>query len=146
MDINTTRFGNLRIDPDDVICFPVGLPGLEACTSWVLLADAHNEALGWLQCTQQADVALAVVSPKRFVPDYQLRVGRNELGARLHDRLEELHVLAIVGKNDRGITLNLKAPLVLHLGEGIGRQVIANGDHPVQYELRCEKRTWRQAA
>jgi flagellar assembly factor FliW len=146
MEIKTTRFGRLQIDSRDVIQFPTGIPGLNECTSWVLLADAHNEALGWLQSLQQPDVALAVVSPKRFVPGYQLRVGRNELGAQLHDRLDELHVLAIVGKNHRGITLNLKAPLVIHLGEGVGRQVIANGDHPVQYELSHESPAWRQAA
>lgn len=146
MEINTTRFGRLQVETDDVIRFPTGIPGLNDCTSWVLLADAHNDALGWLQSVQQPDVALAVVSPKRFVPDYQLRVGRNELGAHLHDHLDELHVLAIVGKNQHGITLNLKAPLVIHLGEGIGRQVIANGDHPVQYELSHGPSGWRQAA
>jgi flagellar assembly factor FliW len=50
-----------------------------------------------------------------------------------------VRVLAIVGKNERGITLNLKAPLVVHLHHRIGRQVIASGDQPVQYELGREK-------
>lgn len=49
--------------------------------------------------------------------------------------VREAQVLVIVGKNDRGITLNLKAPLVIHLARRLGRQVVANGDQPIQYEL-----------
>lgn len=146
MQIQTTRFGRLEIAASDVIQFPAGLPGLEECTSWTLLADAHNDALGWLQSTEHADVALAVVNPRRFVPDYQMRVGRAELGTLLCDRVDELHVLAIVGKNERGITLNLKAPIVIHLREGLGRQVVAGGDLPVQYELKPAAGVRRRAA
>ncbi len=146
MDINTTRFGRLEIASSDVIRFPAGLPGLNDCTSWVLLADAQNEALGWLQSADHPDVALAVVSPKRFVPDYELRVGRGELGSLMCDGLDELHVLAIVSTGECGITLNLKAPLVIHLREGIGRQVISNGDHPLQYALVPQSPCMKRAA
>jgi len=135
MEISTSRFGPVEISPGDVIRFPCGLPGLDDCTAWVLLADEKNDALGWLQSTADPEVALAVVSPRRFVPDYQLRVTRGELGPSLCELIDEVHVLAVVGKNETGITLNLKAPLVIHLGERTGRQVVASGDQPVQYEL-----------
>jgi flagellar assembly factor FliW len=135
MEIPTSRFGIVEIAPRDVIQFPAGLPGLDNCTDWVLLADSENDALGWLQSTTDPEVALAVVSPRRFVPDYQLRVTRGELGSMLCQLIDDVHVLTIVGKNKRGITLNLKAPLLIHLGERIGRQVVASGEQPVQYEL-----------
>ena len=143
MEIRTSRFGSVEIAPDDVIEFPTGLPGLDDCTRWVLLADSQNDALGWLQSTTHPEVALAVVSPRRFVPDYQLRVTRGELGTLLAQLVDDVHVLAIVGKNDRGITLNLKAPLVIHLGERIGRQVVSSGDQSVQYEL-CRETSVRK--
>jgi flagellar assembly factor FliW len=146
MEIPTSRFGPIEIAPADVIQFPAGLPGLDDCTTWVLLADAHNDALGWLQSTTHPDVALAVVSPRRFVPDYQLRVTRGELGSLLCQLIDDVHVLAIVGKNECGITLNLKAPLVIHLCQRIGRQVVASGDQPVQYELRRETPLKRKIA
>jgi flagellar assembly factor FliW len=138
MEVLTSRFGPLEVAPRDVIRFPAGMPGLDQCTNWVLLADAHNEALGWLQSTDQPEVALAVVSPRRFVPEYQLRVSRADLGAELGALSDELQVLAIVSKQEHGITLNLKAPLVVHLASRLGRQVIASGDQPVQYELSRE--------
>lgn len=146
MEILTSRFGPLEIAPSDVIRFPGGLPGLEDCTSWVLLADAHNEALGWLQSAQRPEVALAVVSPRRFVPDYQLRLGRAELGPVFCDLLDELEVLVIVSKNERGITLNLRAPVVVHLAGRMGRQVVASGDQPLQYELCKDVTSWKKTA
>ena len=79
MRINTTRFGRIDIDASDVIRFTSGLPGLEDCRDWALLADTTNDALGWLQSTTRGDVALAVVSPRRFVPEYQVRIPRSEL-------------------------------------------------------------------
>lgn len=135
MQIRTTRFGPLEVEPEDLIRFPNGLPGMEDCKHWVLLADAETSALGWLQCTSRAEVALAVVSPRRFVPNYQFRVYRSELAPLELDDVKDAQVLVIVGKNDRAITLNLKAPVVVNLQRRLGRQVVANGDQPLCYEL-----------
>jgi flagellar assembly factor FliW len=135
MQIRTTRFGLLEVDPSDVIRFPSGVLGLDDCKQWVILADAFNTALGWLQCVTRPEIALAVVSPRRFVPDYQFRVYRSELQALRIERIEDAQVLVIVGKSDNGVTLNLKAPVVINLSERLARQVIANGDLPLQHEL-----------
>lgn len=137
MLLYTTRFGTLRIENDDIIRFPEGLLGLRDCQTWVLLADAENDTLGWLQSTLRPDIALAVVSPRCFVPTYQLRLTRSELAPLQLGEVTQAQVLAIVGKNDQAITLNLKAPLVINLAARTGRQVIASGDLPIQYELQA---------
>ena len=62
-----------------MLSFADGLIGMEECCRWVLLADAQNSALGWLQCVDLPQVALAVVSPRRFVKDYQVRVSRRDI-------------------------------------------------------------------
>jgi flagellar assembly factor FliW len=135
MLVRTTRFANVEVPAEDLIRFPDGMLGLDDCQSWVLLADAQNDAIGWLQSTTRASVALAVVSPRRFVPDYQLRVFRRELASLDLARPEDAQVLTIMSKNERGITLNLKAPILMNLEKRLGRQVIANGEMPLQYEL-----------
>jgi flagellar assembly factor FliW len=135
MFIQTTRFGRLEIAPHDVLVFPAGIPGLEDCQEWVLLADAGNDALGWLQSTTRREIAFAVVSPRRFVAGYQIRISRSELAPLELTDVHEAQVLVIVGTNEHGITLNLKAPVVIHLARRLGRQVVANGDQPIQYEL-----------
>jgi flagellar assembly factor FliW len=145
MEIHTTRFGTVDVDPRDVILFPAGMLGLEDCQHWVLLADTDNEALGWLQSMSHGDVALAVVSPWRFVPGYDVRVGRGELAPLALDSLREAHVLSVVGKTERAITLNLRAPLVINLRRRLGRQVVHNAEHPLQYEL-CAREPMRKIA
>ncbi len=74
MNVTTSRFGRIAVEPCDVIQFPAGMLGLEDCRRWMLLADTQNDALAWMQCVERPAVALAVVSPRRFVPDYQLRI------------------------------------------------------------------------
>ncbi len=146
MEIKTTRFGALKVEAADLIQFPGGMPGLEACRTWVLLTDAGNECLGWLQSTERPEIALAVVSPRRFVPNYQLRVSKSELEPLALADVRQAQVLVIVSKHDGAITLNLKAPLVINPEVLIGRQVVANGELPVQYSLVRESMPLRKSA
>ena len=49
MNVETTRFGKLEFEPEDLLTFPAGLFGLDEFKHWVLLAYAQNDALGWLR-------------------------------------------------------------------------------------------------
>lgn len=135
MDVPTTRFGPVEVEPDDVIRFPEGLLGLEECRDWVLLADANNDAVAWMQSVDRADVALAVVSPRRFVPSYQMRVARRELVPLMLEHVRAARVLVIVSREERSFTLNLKAPIVVNLQRRLARQVMTNGPLAVRHEL-----------
>jgi flagellar assembly factor FliW len=135
MHLRTTRFGTLNVSPDDVITAPSGLPGLEDCRQWVLLADSVNDALGWLQSATRPETALPVVSPRRFVPDYRFRAYRSELAPLELASLDEAHVLAVVSEHDGRLTLNLKAPIVVNIRTRTARQVVVNDDHPLQFVL-----------
>jgi flagellar assembly factor FliW len=144
MNITTTRFGTLTIDESEVLTFVDGLIGMEDCRRWVLLADAQNSALAWLQSLDRAEVALAVVSPRRFVDDYRVRVERRDIQPLGLSDPASAQVLVIISFSDGGLALNLKAPLVIHLAERLGRQIVARDDHAVQHRL--SKRVWRKSA
>lgn len=135
MYIDTTRFGRVAILEEDILAFDQGLIGMEQCRRWVLLADAGNESLAWLQSVDRPEAALAVVSPRRFVADYQVRVGRRDLAPLGDASSKSLQVLVILNRHDEGLTLNLKAPLVIHLENRRGRQIVAKNDHEVRYVL-----------
>ena len=135
-DVNTNRFGLIRIESEDILHFPAGLLGMEDCRDWILLGDGQNDAVAWLQSVEKPRVALPVVSPRRFVPDYRTRIARMEIEPLELDDLRAAEVLLVVGRSDRGLTLNLKAPLVIHVARRLGRQVITNGDLPLRYEIR----------
>ena len=153
MKIATTRFGSLEISEEDTVQFPAGLIGLKDCRAWVLLADEHDRHLAWLQSTTRPEVAVAVVGPRRFVPHYKLRVDRSVLGPLQIQSHHEPQVLVIVSKgddggqgDDGGLTLNLKAPLVINLGRRLGRQVVTNDDWPVRYRLTNATAELRKSA
>jgi flagellar assembly factor FliW len=135
MEITTTRFGALTMDDSEVLTFVDGLIGMEECRRWVLLADARNSALGWLQCLDRPEVALAVVSPRRFVPDYQVRVARRDIQPLGLADANDAQVLTIISHAGGSLALNLKAPLVINLAERLGRQIVARDDHAVQHRL-----------
>jgi flagellar assembly factor FliW len=146
MRITTNRFGRIDVDPADILHFPSGLPGLEGCRDWALLADSDNDALGWLQSTTRGDVALAVVSPRRFVPDYQVRIPRSELTPLALADMRQAQVVVVVGKTDTGLTLNLKAPIVINLEARTGRQVVATGELSMQYEIVTQRASLKKSA
>lgn len=146
MQIATSRFGTVEVAAADVIQFPAGLPGLAGGSDWVLLADAENDVLGWLQSATQPETALAVVSPRQFVEGYQARISRGELAALELDDAESAHVLVIVSTGQRGITLNLKAPLMINFARRLGRQVVTVGDQPLQFVLGSDAQPLRKAA
>lgn len=145
MQINTTRFGAVEVRPTDVLEFPLGLIGLEPWRKWVVLADGHNTGLGWLQSTERAELALAVVSPRRFAPDYKVRVSARELAPLEAPEGAQPQVVVAVSchrgpstampSSGGALSLNLKAPILVCLESGRGRQVVAKDDHPVQYWL-----------
>ena len=140
MQIQTTRFGPVEIRDEDILEFPFGLIGLEACRRWVVLADSQNAGLGWLQSLDRPEVAMAVVSPRRFVPGYRARVAASDLASLGVTDAKAAQVVVTVSKHAEGphgpcLSLNLKAPIVVCLEKRKGRQIVAKDDHAVRHWL-----------
>ena len=136
MQIRTSRFGPIEFDNECVIDLPQGVVGLETCRRWVLVEEGGTSAVAWLQSLDRPELALALVHPRRFLPDYQARVSRRDLRLLGLDDPSRLEVLAIVSGEAESLTLNLKAPLLLDLGRRRGGQVVAAGDLPVRHPLK----------
>lgn len=135
MHIYTTRFGAVQIESDDILLFPNGLIGLEDVRHWVLLADQAHADVGWLQSVSRPDTAMAVVSPRKFSPQYSLRVERGEIEPLELPAPDRAFVLAVVSKDHSHLTLNLRAPLVLNLERCLGRQIVTTDDQPLRLEV-----------
>ncbi len=135
MQIHTTRFGLVEIEIADILLFPHGVIAFEDCRHWVLLGDEGNESLGWLQSITRGEVALAVVSPRRFAPEYQVHVTRGQLHSLELSHFDSAYVLSVVSKSDGELTLNLKAPLIINLDRRLGRQVVTVDEQPVAWQV-----------
>lgn len=135
MQLHTSRFGLVEIEPEDILLFSKGLFSFENHRHWVLLADADNDAVAWLQSLNDPEIALPMVSPRKFLPGYQVRLARDQLTPLELAALDQAFVLTVLGRNDGELTLNLKAPVIINLDRRIGRQVVSNDEQPLQLAL-----------
>lgn len=139
MDVLTSRFGTLQVSSADILLFEQGLIGLPDSRQWIVLADAQNSALGWMQSVDEPQIAVGVVSPRRFVADYQLRLEKQDLEPLGLASLRDAQVVVIVSRHPEGLSLNLQAPLVINVEDRRGRQVVARDPLPVRLMLPlCE--------
>ena len=147
MQIATTHFGPIEIEIDDILLFPSGIVAFEDCQHWVLLSDEENPALAWLQSITRSEVAVPVVSPRRFTPEYAVHVTRGQLLPLEFSQFDQAYVLTIVSQSDGDLTVNLKAPLIINLDRRLGRQVITTDDQPVALALPTSRHgQWRKSA
>lgn len=146
MLIQTTRFGELEIDPLDVLLFPSGLIGFDEARHFVLLADERQPAITWLQSVSDPHLAFLAVSPRRFVRDYRLRVAQADLAQILQEEGDETFVLTLASKHEKGFTLNLKAPLVINPVRRTGKQILTIDEQPIQFALPSMTRSLRKTA
>lgn len=131
MQIQSTRFGSLEISHSDLIFMPHGLIGFEDYRHWILLASADSEEVAWLQSVALPDVALPMISPRRFVPNYRLHIQRQELdGLQMHAK-DKVFVLSILNRNGKHWTTNLKSPVIMNSTRRLALQVILADDQPL---------------
>ena len=85
---------------------------------------------------------MGIVSPRRFVPEYQLRVDRGDLRTLELASERDAEVAVIASSQESGLTLNLCAPLVINVENRRGCQVVAKDSYPVQYPLTQLQHLW----
>jgi flagellar assembly factor FliW len=129
------RFGAVEIEAEDVIEFPLGLIGLGGLR-YALIDRNPGTGFLWLHAVDEPALALPVVNPHRFFPDFTVEIApedRERTG--LQDIAgAELYVTVRATPNPRDITANLRAPLVIR--EGLGYQVLnTNEDALLQAPL-----------
>ena len=70
MDIQTQRFGEITFRPEEVITFSPGIKtsGLESLRYWILVGDAADSRLYWLQSVTSQQIAIPVVELTEDTP------------------------------------------------------------------------------
>ncbi|MEE2642290.1 MAG: flagellar assembly protein FliW [Planctomycetota bacterium] len=144
--IETTRFGTVEIEKQDILDFESGLIGFGDSRKWVILADTENPAVAWLQSLVDPSLAMAVVSPRRFIPNYQVRLTPSELEPIHLTNVDQAFVLCVVSRNDNRLTMNLRAPVIINLDRKMGAQIMTSDDQPLQYPFANLSTNLRQSA
>jgi flagellar assembly factor FliW len=116
---DSTRFGTLDLDDEQLVEFPSGLIGLGG-SRYALVATDPDGPFRWLQSLEDPDLALPVTNPFLFFEDYAVelsdadsaRIGTDDPGA------VDVWVTVRAAADAADVTVNLQAPIVVHGGRG----------------------------
>jgi len=135
MLVNTTRFGQIEVSQEHVILFPQGLMGFETCRHWVILPDANNPDVAWLQSISQGQVALPIMSPRKIVADYKVNISRRQLTPISVHAADRVFVMMVISKTGKTLTANLRSPLVINMTRRLACQVVTDDAQPLAMPL-----------
>lgn len=134
--LTSTRFGKLEVEDDDVINFPVGIPGFEDKHQWILVGEEDN-AIMWLHSADDGALALPVTTPEAVKSDYSAKIPRESLeqiGESDMKNVVLLIVVAIPPGRPWDMTANLRAPILVNMGSRTATQAIAlNEDYDFRH-------------
>ncbi len=138
MRIQTSRFGQIDATPEEIIIFPQGLIGFESSRQWLILPDPENSDVAWLQSVAQPQVALPLVSPRKFAPDYKVNVPNRQLSILKIRNSDRIYVLNVVSKSGKTLTVNLRSPVVVNLTKRLACQVITSDSLPLALPITID--------
>lgn len=134
-----TRFGELNVDPSQVITFPRGVPGFETSTRWKLFHEV--DALGnwaggvvvYLQSIDDGEVSLPLTDPTLFGFNFDLVLSDSEIAElKLEDPSDILVLTTLSVRNPSAgnvphpsmadMYANISAPILINTKSRIGMQ------------------------
>ncbi|MBU0995482.1 MAG: flagellar assembly protein FliW [Proteobacteria bacterium] len=119
MKIKTRRFGEIEINEQKIISMPSGgMLGFRAHKRYVLLDREETRPFCWYQSVDDPDLAMIVIDPLLFQPDYSvdLQPAIREMEWEDMDK-SNLVLYAVVNISDDeppDITANLIGPVVIN--------------------------------
>ena len=126
MQIDTLQFGTIEADERDIIEFPKGLLGFESYHRYILVDKEDCRPFQWLQSVEVADLALVVVNPKAFFPDYRVKLHVREVAdIRSTDpaQVEILSIVTIPPETEK-MSVNLQGPLLINRLNNVAKQIV----------------------
>jgi flagellar assembly factor FliW len=131
MTIQTTRFGEIEVAPENIVEFPEGLLGLHRFQRYVMI-QRNNSPLSWMQSMDLPELAFLVADPQVFLSDYSAQVGAAELATLGNPDPAKLvvKVICTVPEDPKDATVNLRAPLIIDPETRKGKQVVLTEDSP----------------
>lgn len=130
MLIQTSRFGAVKLQNEDVIDFPEGILGFNDLRKFVLLDDPNDEIFAWLQSCEIPQIAFPVLEPELFSQSYQVSLTKHDLESLqlvnqgdLKGRIRSFSIITIP-EDPTQMTANLKAPVVINIEKRLARQIV----------------------
>ncbi|GAQ24371.1 flagellar assembly factor FliW [Tepidanaerobacter syntrophicus] len=127
-----------NLNDEKVITFLNGILGLEDYKKYIILDHPESDVIKWIQSVDEPQIALPVVNPYSFYPDYAPEISEEDLKRLKISSAEEALALCVItiSQDTSTITVNLKAPIIINVSERLADQLIAeNADYSIRQPL-----------
>jgi flagellar assembly factor FliW len=135
----TRHFGEISYDASKTLRFPAGIPGFPDSKTFLLMSESDDEdTFFWLQSLDEGNVAFTLMNVYKALPDYNPLVSEEELAelGGVTGTPLEIYNIAVIPEDAKEMRVNLKAPVVINVDSGMGKQVICeNDDYPIRYMI-----------
>lgn len=138
MKVKTTRFGEVKIEKEEILSFPEGILGFENLKKFFIVDPGDNTFIMWLQSTEDQSIAFPVIEPKIFKPDHELKLLPSEMNSLQLNSLNESTVYCIltIPQDVTQMSANLKAPIVVNNTLKSAKQIVLQDSKlTVRYEM-----------
>lgn len=145
MKIKTTRFGELEVNPNDIVTFNEGLLGFENLKKYFVVDPGDSTLILWLQSTEDEKVAFPIIEPKIFKPDYIAKLLPADLNGLDLESLQaaKLYSILTIPANVTEMSANLKAPVVINSAKKVGKQIVLQDSKlSVKHEMYKQLKTF----
>lgn len=141
VEINTAKFGTLKIEKKDVINFVSPVIGFDDSGKYALLPHAEDSPFMWLQSLDESEVAFVLIAAFNFFLDYAPDIDDRDLGELEVDSVEDLVLTLLVSipKDYKKMTANLVAPIVINHKNRLAKQVIIKNSEKYSTKERIIK-------
>lgn len=138
LKVQTTSFGELEINEQDVIKFKQGIPGFEHLHDFFIVRLDEEVPFAYMIALEEPNFSMIVSDPFIFYPEYNLKLSdelQEEL--RIEDKSDVFVWCTVTIKEDlQSATINLLAPLVINAKERLAKQIILNhSDYKTKHPL-----------
>ena len=142
MLIQTSRFGEIEVEENQIITFPSGLVGFSGDRRFVIREDDAAAPFLWLQSVDSNGLAFVMIEPHVSISNYELELTQEHLNKLNAKNIEELSVFVLVtmAKEMKDVTINLQGPLLFNPEKRLGLQfIIPDGKYSTRHLLFGDK-------
>ena len=122
---------NPIIDSEKILTFPLGIPGFEKYTTYVVYHKEENEISAfWLESCEEPKVTFTLVDPGQYGLNYELELTDEERELLLAEVAEELGIFMVLSKKENGSQLppalnaNIAGPIIINPRTQLGLQKV----------------------
>lgn len=143
--VNTTRFGELQVNQEDIINFSEGVLGFENLKKFFVVDPGDSTLILWLQSTEDEKIAFPIIEPKIFKPDYVAKLLPADMNSVKLENLTDAKIYSIltIPSNITEMSANLKAPIVINNTKNIAKQIVLQDNKlSVKFEMYKELKSF----